>query len=64
VPYGPDAVVTENFTRFTHAEAGDWFVVTTTVDDPLNLTQPFVTSSNFKREADGSKWNPTPCRAS
>jgi hypothetical protein len=62
VPYSQDAVVTENFTRFTHPEAGDWFVVTTTVEDPQNLAQPFITSSNFKKEADGSKWNPQACK--
>jgi hypothetical protein len=62
VPYSQDAVVTENFTRFTHPDAGDWFVVTTTVEDPQNLMQPFITSSNFKKEADGSKWNPQPCK--
>src|ERR1700752_411128 len=27
VPYSQDAVVTENFTRFTNPDAGDWFVV-------------------------------------
>ena len=64
VPYSQDAVITENFTRFTNPDAGDWFVVTTTVEDPKNLAQPFITSSNFKKEADGSKWNPQPCRAS
>ena len=63
VPYSQDAVITENFTRFTHPEAGDWFVVTTTVEDPQYLAQPFITSSNFKKEADGSKWNPTSCNA-
>jgi len=62
VPYSQDAVITEHFTRFTHPEAGDWFVVTTTVDDPQMLSQPFITSSNFKKEPDGSKWNPTTCR--
>jgi hypothetical protein len=62
VPYSENAVVTEHFTRFTHRDAGDWFVVTTTVDDPVYLTQPFVTSSNFKKEADDSRWKPTPCR--
>ena len=46
-------------------EAGDqqWFTVMTIVDDPTYLTQPFITSTNFKREPDGSKWNPTSCRA-
>jgi hypothetical protein len=63
VPYSQDAVITENFTRFTHPEAGDWFVVTTTVEDPQYLAQPFITSSNFRKEPDGSKWNPAPCRS-
>jgi hypothetical protein len=35
--------------------------VTTVVDDPRYLTQPFIVSSHFKKEADGSKWDPTPC---
>src|SRR5687767_14628010 len=63
VPYGQNAVITEHFTRFTNPDAGDWFVVTTIVDDPQHFAQPFATSSNFKKEADGSKWNPTPCRS-
>ena len=62
VPYSEQTVVTEHFTRFTHPQAGDWFVVTTTVDDPTYLTGPFTTSSNFKKEADGSRFNPAPCR--
>jgi hypothetical protein len=62
VPYSADAVITEYFTRFTHPQAGDWFVVTTTIEDPTYLTGPFITSSNFKKEPDASKFKPTPCR--
>ena len=62
VPYSEQTIVTEYFTRFTHPQAGDWFVVTTTVEDPAYLTGPFITSSNFKKEADGSKFKPAPCR--
>ena len=62
VPYSENAIVTEHFTRFTHPDAGDWFVVTTTVEDPTYLTQPFVTSSNFRKEADGAKWMPVACK--
>ena len=40
---------------------GQLLVVTTVVDDPRYLTQPFIVSSHFKKEADGSKWDPTPC---
>ena len=60
VPYSENAVVTEYFDR--HAAYGtEWFTVTTIVEDPRYLNQPFITSSHFKREPDGSKWNPTPC---
>jgi hypothetical protein len=62
VPYSADAVVTEYYDIF--AEGDDlWFTVTTSVDDPVYLNEPFVTSSNFKREPNGSKWKPAPCKS-
>jgi hypothetical protein len=63
VSYSQNAVISEFFTRISNPDAGDWFVVTTVVDDPPYLAQPFVTSSNFKKEADGSKWSPVACRS-
>jgi hypothetical protein len=62
VPYSEDAIVTEYFNR--HSGPGDleWFTVTTVVDDPKYLTQPFITSSSFKRDPDNSKWRPSPCQ--
>lgn len=60
VPYSEDAVVTEYFDRVT-AHGADWLVVLTVVDDAKYLNQPFITSTHFKREADTSKWAPTPC---
>ena len=60
VPYSERAVITESFVR--HADFGEeWFTVITTVEDPQYLSRPFITSTSFKREADGSKWSPTPC---
>ena len=64
VPYSESTTVTEHFTRFTHPVAGDWFVVTTVVEDPQYLTQPFITSTNFKKEPNDAKFKPTPCRMS
>ena len=32
------------------------------VERPTFLTQDFVTSSHFRRELDGSTWNPAPCK--
>ena len=29
--------------------------------DPEYLAIPFVVTSDFKKESDGSKWDPTPC---
>jgi hypothetical protein len=30
-------------------------------EDPKYLTEPFVVSTSFKKEPDGSKWRATPC---
>jgi hypothetical protein len=62
VPYSENAVVTEYFDRFPVPNGGEWFVVTTVVDDPTYLLRPFMTSSHFRRELDDSKWRPRPCR--
>ena len=63
VPYGESATITEHFTRFTHPVAGDWFVVTTVVEDPQYLTQPFITSTNFKKEPTDARFKPVPCKS-
>ena len=63
VPYSENAKVTENFDVSPLPGNGQLIVVTTTVDDPKYLLQPFIVSSQFKKEADGSKWDPTPCSA-
>jgi hypothetical protein len=64
VPYSENAVVTEYFDRHTESNGDEWFTVTTIVDDPKYLGQSFITSTHFKKEADASKWYPTPCKAS
>ena len=62
VPYSENAVMTEYFDRFTAPNGDEWFTVTTSIDDPKYFTQPFVTSTHFKKEPDGSKWSPSACR--
>jgi hypothetical protein len=37
--------------------------VTSTVEDPVYLIQPFQSASHFRKEPDGSKWKPRPCVA-
>ena len=60
VPYSADAKVTE-YIDVSPSPDGQMLVVTTVVDDPRYLLQAFIVSSHFKKEADGSKWDPTPC---
>ena len=62
VPYSDQATVIEYFDRFPAPGNSEWLVVTTAVTDPKYLTQEFVTSTHFRREPDGSKWDPTGCR--
>ena len=63
VPYSENATVTEYFDLAPIPGGGQVLLVTAIVDDPQNLRQPFTTSSQFKKEADGSKWDPMPCAA-
>ncbi len=63
VPYGEETSVEEYFDGFKEPNGDVWLIVTTIVSDPEYLTQPFVTSSQFKKERDGSRWHPTPCEA-
>jgi len=63
VPYSENAAVTEYFDMAPLPSGGQVLMVTTIVDDPQYLQQPFTVSSQFLKEADGSKWDPTPCTA-
>jgi hypothetical protein len=38
-----------------------WLIVTTLVEDPQYLAQPFQTSTHFRKQADASGWDPSPC---
>jgi len=63
VPYSENATLVEHFDRLPATSNGDvWMIVSQVIEDPTYLTQPYYVSSQFKREANGAKWNPTPCR--
>ena len=63
VPYSGNATVTEYFDRTNEPNGDSWLIVTTIVNDPQYLQQEFVTSTHFKKQADASGWDPTPCSA-
>ena len=64
VPYSENAVLTEYYNVFypEGPQGTVYLTVTSAVDDPKYLSETFVTSGQFRREPDGSKWDPTPCR--
>ena len=61
VPYSENMILTEYFDRHNEPTGDQWFTVTSVVEDPTYLTGPFVTTTHFKKEPDGSKWHPTGC---
>jgi hypothetical protein len=63
VPYSASAVFTEHWNLHKQENGDQYLVVTNVVNDPVYLQNPWITSNHFKKEPDGSKWDPTPCDA-
>jgi len=74
VPYSGNAVITEYFHTTKEPNGDQWLILETLVDDPAYLAVspdgtpgdnygPFIRSTSFKKQPDGSGWNPTPCSA-
>jgi hypothetical protein len=63
VPYGENTVLNEFYDYHKEPNGEEWFTVTTVVRDPQYLTQPFITSTDFKKQRDASGWDPSPCTA-
>lgn len=61
VPYSEQATVTEHFDVAPLPDGGKLLLVTTVVEDPVYLNGQYIVSPHFKKEPDGSKWDPTPC---
>src|SRR5439155_26585398 len=61
VPYSANAVVTEYYDQVKERNGDTYLIVTTTVEDPTYFTMPYYTSSNFRKLANATGWNPSPC---
>jgi hypothetical protein len=61
VPYSENATLTEYYDVFPEPNGAALMIVTAVVEDPMYLEVPYIVSSQFKKENDGSKWDPTPC---
>ena len=61
VPFSAGTSMTEYWDVFKERNGDQVMLITTTVTDPTYLREPWITALHFKKEADGSKWDPTPC---
>ncbi|HTR36704.1 MAG TPA: hypothetical protein VMH80_12425 [Bryobacteraceae bacterium] len=63
VPYSANTTLTEYFDLVTERNGDAYLVVTTTVEDPVYLVQPYLTASHYRKQPDAKGWNPKPCSA-
>ncbi len=61
VPYSEKAVLTEYMNILAGQQGDVYLSVTAFVEDPAYLNQPFIRTYTFKKAADASGWDPTPC---
>jgi hypothetical protein len=62
VPYSDRTTLVEHWDRVAFPNGDVWLTVSQYVSDPKYLTGDYTTSMHFKREPDGSKFKPQPCR--
>jgi hypothetical protein len=63
VLYSANTALTEYYDRFREPSGDEWMTITSIVTDPTYLAVPFVTTTDFRREPDGSRFRPEPCSA-
>ena len=63
VPYSANATLTEYYVRLVDDGGQEYLAVTTMVDDPQYLAQPYIKTYEFKKQPDAAGWNPTSCVA-
>ena len=63
IPYSEDAKLTEYFDVIRARSGATLLMVTSIVEDSKYLRQPFIVTTQFKKQADAKGWEPTPCSA-
>jgi hypothetical protein len=63
VPYSESAVLTEHWDLYKRPNGEQWLTITTQIEDPQYLSNGKLIAPIFKKEPDGSKWDPSPCSA-
>jgi hypothetical protein len=61
IPYSENALLTEYYDVVRGRSGDRLLIVTSVVEDPMYLRQPYSVSNQFKKQADSHGWDPTPC---
>jgi hypothetical protein len=61
VPYSGQTAMTEHFDVVKEANGEQWLIVDAIVEDPVYLTRSLIRSTHFRKQADASGWDPSPC---
>ena len=61
VPYSENAELTEYYDVLKEHNGDTMLVVTIVVTDPVNLHEPFIITSHFKKQDSDTGWKLTPC---
>ncbi len=61
VPYSANAIITEHYDLVKEADGVQYLIVTTLIEDPMYLARPYQRSTHFRKQADATGWDPTPC---
>ncbi|HET9834666.1 MAG TPA: hypothetical protein VFP91_23255, partial [Vicinamibacterales bacterium] len=63
VPYGAGAVLTEYVQHLKDDDGLEYLAITSMLEDAQYLQQPWVRTSQFRKQPDAKGWNPSPCTA-
>ena len=63
VPYSDKTVFTEYWDLQPGTNGDQYLVNTNIVEDPTYFQSPWITAIHYRKERDGSKFDPTPCDA-
>jgi hypothetical protein len=61
IPYSGNAAYNEAFDVAPGPQNETWLIITSELVDPQYLNQPYMLSTQFKKEPDASKFSPRPC---
>jgi hypothetical protein len=61
IPYSAQMTMLEYLQKYVDPQGRDWLFIATELDDPQYLQSAYDVTPIFRREPDGSKFNPSPC---